>query len=65
MPVCQDRAKVEQRLGLFLTSGISARQRRPGNQDAGGAENSGDAKSAAPAQQRSNAAEQNDSDAPM
>ena len=57
-PVCEHRAKVEQRPGLFLPSGISARQRRPDDQDAGGAEDSGDDKSAAPAQQRSDAAEQ-------
>ena len=58
IPVCKDRAKVEQWLRLFLASGTSARQPRPGNQDAGGAENSGDDKSAAPTQQRSDATEQ-------
>jgi hypothetical protein len=58
IPVCKDRAKVEQRLGLFLASGFSARQRRPGNQDTGGTENAGNNKSAAPPQQRSDAAEQ-------
>jgi len=58
IPVRKHRAKVKQRLGLFLASRIPARQRRPGNQDAGGSEDAGDHKSAAPAQQRSDAAEQ-------
>jgi len=58
IPVRKHRAKVEQRLGLFLASRIPTRQRRPGNQDTGSAEHAGDNKSAAPAQQRSDAAEQ-------
>ena len=48
VPVCKDRAKVEQRLGLFLASGIPARQCRPGDQNASGTEDAGDNKSAAP-----------------
>jgi hypothetical protein len=58
IPVCKDRAKVVQRLGFWLASGFSARQRRPGNQDSGATEDAGNNKSAAPAQQRSDAAEQ-------
>jgi hypothetical protein len=58
VPVCKHRAKVEQRLGISFGCVIPARQRRPGNQDPGGAEDAGDNKSAAPAQQRSDAAEQ-------
>jgi hypothetical protein len=33
VPVCKHRAKVEQRLGLFLASGIPARQCRRGDQN--------------------------------
>jgi len=58
IPVCKHRAKVEQRLGIVLVSGIPARQCRQGNDDTGGAENAGDNKGAAPAQEDSNPAEQ-------
>src|SRR5690242_17069550 len=58
VPVCKDRAKVEPPLELCLGSGISARQRRPGEQDAGGTEDAGDNKGATPAQQRTDTAEQ-------
>jgi len=58
VPVCEDRSKVQQRLGIFLACRSAARQRRPGDYHIGGTEHTCNNKSATPAQQRSDAAEQ-------
>src|SRR5262249_1731744 len=58
IPLCEHWAKVEARLAIVLAFGIPARQCRQGSEDTGGAEDDGDKKSAAPAQQRSDPAEQ-------
>ena len=59
VPVCKNGPKLQQRLRLSGLAGVlRPRHCSPGNQDAGGAENAGEDKSVAPAQEHSNPAEQ-------